>query len=342
MRTFWACLIVSLCLHALFFPSALKAMMSSGESVQAVKPPERVKIRLTKKPKPKPTPKKVAVAAKPVVKPKPQVKPRTKPEPLPKPVAARPAPVPPPPKPVPKPVAQPPRPAPRPPTPPKVAVKPSYPKNSPTVNQRTQVPTARPVSSQKRLSSNSKASTRSKVAVSNDPSPSAGGRTGVVDWTPPQHGSSTSSQAEQGDRAGPGQSTETPEPAAPQPVALPEPVAAQPKPPAPLEPPKPKETPKPPKPKSAPQARAALISVPTITPPAKFRRERMKSKLMLRFNIEANGNFEVTLFESSGNPEFDDFVLSEVRKTARVEPAIGDDGQAKRSSPRKPVDINVE
>lgn len=82
--------------------------------------------------------------------------------------------------------------------------------------------------------------------------------------------------------------------------------------------------------------------MPTIDPPAKFRREKLKGQLWVRFKIEADGSFTVSLFESSGNPEFDDFVLEEVRRTAQVQPAIGDDGKPKSSRPRRPVDINID
>ena len=133
------------------------------------------------------------------------------------------------------------------------------------------------------------------------------------------------------------------------------PVSGTPAPaPAPAAPPepKPKPAPEPPKPKPSPKptrqathssmARPAQISVPNIDPPAKFRREKLKGQLKVRFRISADGTFQVSLFDSSGNKEFDDFVIEEIRKTASVQPELDEEGKPKRSVTRGRVEINID
>ncbi|MFA7481153.1 MAG: hypothetical protein WC314_11675 [Vulcanimicrobiota bacterium] len=339
MKTFWICLLISLALHVLFFPQVLGSLMHAESDEFKARVPERVKIRMVKK---KPAPE--------IKKPKPVVKPRPKPRPVvekprppveqPKPVA-KPKPVVPP-KPVvePKPV-QPPPPAPRPqprPAEPKAAPQPSYPKSSPPA-ARPSPPKAKPASSKKRLTNEKGQPSGSGVKVPTPAHPS-GGQTGInpnEEWRGQGRPEGVPGGTGQGPVAAP---APAPKPA---PAPAPEPRPAPEPPPAPKPPPAPEPRPKPPEPQPAPaaSARKAIISVPTIDPPAKFRREKLKGQLWVRFSIQADGSFTVSLFESSGNPEFDDFVLSEVRRTAQVEPEIGADGKPKGSRPRKPVDINI-
>lgn len=341
MKTFWICLLISLALHVLFFPQVLGSLMHAESDEFKARVPERVKIRMVKK-KPAPEIKKPKPVEKPRPKPRPVVEKPRPPVEQPKPVV-KPKPVVPP-KPVvePKPVQPPPRPAaprPRPrPAEPKAAPQPSYPKSSPPA-ARTSPPKAKPASSQKRLTNEKGKPSGSGVKVPTPAHPS-GGQTGInpnEEW----RGQGRPEGVPGGTGQGP---VAAPDPAPkPAPAPAPEPRPAPEPPPAPKPPPAPEPMPKPPEPPPAPtaSARKAIISVPTIDPPAKFRREKLKGQLWVRFNIQPDGSFTVSLFESSGNPEFDDFVLSEVRRTAQVEPEIGSDGKPKGSRPRKPVDINI-
>ena len=339
MRTFWICLFVSLALHVLFFPQVLGSLIHSGEAESQQKAPDRVQIRMVKKKKPpvevkKPKPKPV------VKKPQPQPKPKVEqPKPQPKPVVK-----PPEPKPAPKPAAKPvpqPKPKTRPqPSYPKAPPKPSYPKSAPSYpKSKPQPPKSKPSQSQQRLNKKGGKKTPGGVKVPTPDQPS-GGKTGLDpngNWRKPSDPVGDPNGTPNGTGTAPAPPAPQPAPPAPKPA----PPAPKPAPPAPKPaPPAPK--PAPPKPKPAPSARKEIISVPTIDPPAKFRREKLKGQLWVRFKIEADGSFTVSLFESSGNPEFDDFVLEEVRRTAQVQPAIGDDGQPKSSRPRRPVDINID
>lgn len=324
MRTFWVCLAVSVGLHLLFFQDVLQGVLRSGKAdVVEMHHPEPVKIRLRKKPKP--------VVKKPEPKPKPKVAVKPKPKPKPKPV---------PPKPRPK--IKPP--APRPiakarPIKPRTIAKPRYPKH--TVSHRP------PPASHKRLSTTTHHyhPSHHRVAVPTSDKPSSGGRTGVLDngqsWAPPDNSSASRFPDNGGDANGSDNGTGT-QPVAPQPVTPP-PEPPKPKP----EPPKPKPAPPKPEPpkRSAshtPKARDLQISVPMIEPPAKFRHEKLKGQIKVRFNVSPDGSFQVSLSDSSGNKEFDDFILSQIRSTAVVQPAIDDDGNPKRSVVRRPVEINIE
>ena len=341
MRTFWICLLISLALHVLFFPQVLGSLINSGEAEVQKKAPDRVQIRMVKKKKPPVEVKKPEPAVKKVQpKPKPKVeKPKLKPKPVvqpPKPVVQ-----PPKPKPQPKPVAKPkpqPKPKPRPqPNYPKSQPKPSYPKSQPSYpKSKPSGPKSKPSQSDRRL--NNKNGKKSPGGVRVPPSDQpTGGKTGLDprgDWRKPSD--------PVGDPNGTGTEPVEAPPAPPAPKPAPPAPKPAPKPAPPAPKPAPEPKPAPPKPAPAPSARKEIISVPTIDPPAKFRREKLKGQLWVRFKIEADGSFTVSLFESSGNPEFDDFVLNEVRRTAQVQPAIGDDGKPKSSRPRRPVDINID
>lgn len=329
MRTFWVCLAVSVGLHLLFFQDVLQGVLRSGKAeVVAMHHPEPVKIRLRKKPKP--------VVKKPEPKPKPRVAIKPKPNPKPKVV---------PPKPQPK--TKPPAPrhvAKARPLKPRTIAKPRYPKRA--VTHRP------PPASPKRLSSTTHHyhPSQQRVAVPTSDGPSSGGKAGVVDhgqsWTPPDNSTAKRFPDNGGDANGSDTGTQpvTPRPAEPPPEPLePKPEPPQPKP----DPPQPKPAaPKPDPPKRSashtPKARDLQISVPLIEPPAKFRHEKLKGQIKVRFNVSPDGSFQVSLSDSSGNKEFDDFILSEIRSTAVVQPAIDDDGNPKRSVVRRPVEINIE
>lgn len=336
MRVFWICLIVSITLHLLFFQDVLGSMLRTGQVPPGPEKSQRVNIRLVKKKKPKP--KVVAVKPKPkkvvkpkvVKKPKVQPKPKVKPQPKPKPKVAKA----PPPKPVKK------RSYPK-------ARKPSYPKARPKISvSQNKVPKAKPRASAKRLTAkkSSKSSGKRRVAVQTS-DVGSGGRVGVspseTEWRPPSDRTPVEVPT-----SGDGGVNNSPPPApAPKPVTPPAPKAPPP-------PPKPKAFPKPPvsqKPKSdkrvatsKPRARKAQISVPSIDPPAKFRREKLQGRIKVRFKINADGSFDVSLSDTSGNKEFDNFVLEQIRRTAVVEPAIDEDGKPKRSVMRRPVEINIQ
>jgi TonB family protein len=335
VRVFWICLIVSVGLHLLFFQDVLQSMLKSGEAPVEVKAPDRINIRVVKRKKPEPKP-----VAKKVILPKPTPKPKlvaTKPEPKPKP-ELKPKPKPPKPAPRTEPVArQKPKPPPR--QRPIAQPKPRYPKSSSKPNLGTpKAPQARsvPKSSAKRMTSKSSGRTKSPVTTREN-SGSSGGKTGLEPdsrgWEPPNANSSGPSSA--------GSPVGDDRPVVPaEPASEPKPAPKPPPPPAPNPPDKPKEEKR--VASSAPRARKEVISVPTIDPPAKFRREKLKGELKVRFKISADGTFEVTLSDSSGNKEFDDFVLEQIRRTAVVEPGIDEAGNPKRSVTRRPVNINID
>lgn len=340
MRTFWICLALSLALHLAVFGDVLESLMSTGHIEGKSKKPDRVKIRIVKRKKPPQKPK--AVAVKP--KPKPKAKPKV-PKPKPKPKVVKPKPkvaVKPPPKPKAKP------------RPPKAKPKPkSYPRSKPTANRRyPQSPKApkanrKPKTRQlnKRLTRKTTSGTSRRVAVKvpQRPSQNNGGKTGVepeqrspVPMHPvPEPTPDAPSEVPSGDPAGngdgpggePNGGREAPEP--PKPIAKP--------------------TPKPsPKPKSRVAShkdltKRAKISVPTIELPGKFRRKKLKSTVSVRFKIKADGSYDVALRDTFGNVELEDYLVQQIRETARVTPALNKDGEPVTSiEPRVSVKISVD
>lgn len=344
MKSFGVCFGFSLLLHVLFFPGFLNSMMTEQPSEISKDKPERVKIRLVKKPKPapkavlkpKPKPKVVAVKPKPRVEPKPKPKPKPKVKPKLRPAKlAKGAP-----KPRPKRRLRKAKPA---------AKKPkSYPKKKPSIG-RPKVPKAakspgKPKRTRtKRLSTTGNGASRSQARVVTPDREveysRPGEDTGPETWRSPSPEDGPDSG---GDEAPvPVKPAEPVEPTAP---AEPKRTASRPVPPKPPEPPKRSTPPRRERPDPPPVAKAkkAQITVPTIEPPAKFRKKKLKGRLKVRFKVAADGTFEVSLSDSSGNPEFDDYVLSELRKVAKVEPAIGKDGKPRRSVLRRPVRIKID
>ena len=332
------CLVISLVCHAIFFPGFLHAMMTSGRANDAARAPERVKIRLTP-----PKPKEVAVVKPPPAPPKPAVRPKpAPPKPVvkeaPKPIA-KPAPKP---KEL-KPVAQtPPRPAPP---------KPSLPKPAPpkAAAPKTATPPrqggGRPPRSTRRLTGNSRPRGETRPAVASAPKGETGGQAGVVPANP---GTPDRPIGEgEGDGGGP-EAPAAEEPVAsvpnPKPPASPPPEPAPEPEPEPEPEPKPKPQPDPPKRQASapPTVREASIEVPTLKLPASLRREQLKTTLQVRAVIEADGQVDFKLSESSGNPEVDDYVLEQLRKVAVVTTALDDQGNPKRVMKRVRVDIEVD
>lgn len=352
MKNFWLCLIVSVGLHLVFFQDVLAGMLKTGEAEAQAKKPDRIKIRMVKRKKPKPPEKpklkRVAVAPKPVIKPKPKLEVRK-----PKPVVQ--------PKPKPKPVVKP-RPLPKPrkvASKPKPIKKPSYPKRKPKFNlnprsapkapkapPRKSEPTSNKRITRKKSTSKSRAGFATRVPVEDG---QRGGKTGVAPdptgWQPPSSNDGRGIGSPDGDPEGQGGGSSAETPVEPKPVHVPpKPVEApKPAPPKPKPAPKPKTTPKPKRVAThKAMARKPIISVPNIDPPAKFRREKLQGQLRVRFRVAPDGTFKVSLSDTSGNKEFDDFVLGEIRRTASVQPGLDDEGNPKTSVVRRPVNINID
>ena len=309
-------------------------MTSGAADKEPPKPPERVSIKLVAREKPKVSPAKPEPPKRVPPKPTPKAMPIERP----KPVAVVPRPTPS------RPVTKPTQSA----EPPKAQSKPreSRPVTRPNT-EKAPVTGGRPAASTKRLSGSSQKPTgRKSPVVPVPPAGDPGGQAGVLPPTEKERSAPVGDGlGEPGadDVVGSAQGQPKAEPAAPPPEAerKPEPPAA-PKEEPPALPPEQEKPPSRDSGASAPKMREASIEVPEIRLPARLRREALKTSLRVRVAIEANGQADFKLAESSGNQEVDDYVLEQLRNVAVVTPALDAEGRPKKVVRPMRVDIKVD